>query len=228
MNENNRNIVLMNDIRIRQVKLLDNGEVFVDILQKPNHLHVDESRSQIGNHTIYYASVRRAVSEKLIAAQASLAKNVNLLIKECFRPLSLQKLFYERWLSKVASNHPDWTPDQLRQEASVWVAPIEVAPHSTGGAVDLTLMDGNGHELDMGTTFNANPIETRDAIYFMASGISSLARKNRSILKEAMESVGFVNYPTEWWHWSYGDRYWAFATKQQEAFYGSVEKPKYV
>ncbi|MDT7587682.1 MAG: zinc D-Ala-D-Ala dipeptidase, partial [Pseudonocardiales bacterium] len=36
----------------------------------------------------------------------------------------------------------------------------------------------------------------------------------------ALHSVGFVNYPTEWWHWSYGDRYWAIKTTAAAAIYG--------
>jgi D-alanyl-D-alanine dipeptidase len=31
-----------------------------------------------------------------------------------------------------------------------------------------------------------------------------------------------VNYPTEWWHWSHGDRYWAFVTGADAAFYGEI------
>jgi len=38
-----------------------------------------------------------------------------------------------------------------------------------------------------------------------------------------MTVAGFVNYPTEWWHWSYGDRYWAYATHRSAAIYGPVE-----
>jgi hypothetical protein len=35
-----------------------------------------------------------------------------------------------------------------------------------------------------------------------------------------MGSAGFINYSTEWWHWSYGDRYWALITKADSAIYG--------
>ena len=34
--------------------------------------------------------------------------------------------------------------------------------------------------------------------------------------------VGLVNYPTEWWHWSYGDRYWALISGADAALYGPV------
>ena len=74
--------------------------------------------------------------------------------------------------------HSDWTFDRLHQETSVYIAPVDVAPHSTGGAVDLTLIDANGDELDMGTSFNADPIETSNAIYFMNATELSLNNFN--------------------------------------------------
>ncbi|WP_326954540.1 M15 family metallopeptidase [Amycolatopsis sp. NBC_01286] len=40
------------------------------------------------------------------------------------------------------------------------------------------------------------------------------------LLIGAMSAGGFVNYPSEWWHWSYGDRYWALATETAHAPYG--------
>jgi zinc D-Ala-D-Ala dipeptidase len=35
-----------------------------------------------------------------------------------------------------------------------------------------------------------------------------------------MDAGGFINYPQEWWHWSYGDRYWAFQTSAEATLYG--------
>lgn len=39
---------------------------------------------------------------------------------------------------------------------------------------------------------------------------------------DVLEAVGFVNYPTEYWHWSYGDRYWAYHKQKSNALYTSV------
>jgi D-alanyl-D-alanine dipeptidase len=50
------------------------------------------------------------------------------------------------------------------------------------------------------------------------------ARHNREILCDALTRAGFVNYPTEWWHWSYGDRYWAFVTGAPVAPYGHMSR----
>ena len=46
------------------------------------------------------------------------------------------------------------------------------------------------------------------------------ASANRQLLLSSMRAVGFVNYSHEWWHYSYGDRYWAFRTNAPAAIYG--------
>jgi zinc D-Ala-D-Ala dipeptidase len=56
-----------------------------------------------------------------------------------------------------------------------------------------------------------------------AANLSAMARRNRRVLMTALAAAGLVNYPTEWWHWSYGDRYWALLTGQPAAIYGLVQ-----
>ncbi|MGW2785442.1 M15 family metallopeptidase [Streptomyces populi] len=107
--------------------------------------------------------------------------------------------------------------------AHLHVSPPEIAPHSTGAAVGLTLVDADGRELDMGTPVNANPEESDGACYSAADGISGRARAHRRLLSDALIAAGLVNYPTEWWHWSYGDRYRALATGAGHALYGPRE-----
>lgn len=71
--------------------------------------------------------------------------------------------------------------------------------HNVGVAVDLTLVDrASGDELEMGTAYDTF---TESAHTANASG---LAARNRQKLVEAMTRAGFVNYPREWWHFSYG------------------------
>ena len=48
------------------------------------------------------------------------------------------------------------------------------------------------------------------------------ARAHRELLARVLGGAGLVNYPTEWWHWSYGDRYWALMTGAPAALYGLV------
>jgi D-alanyl-D-alanine dipeptidase len=44
----------------------------------------------------------------------------------------------------------------------------------------------------------------------------------RDLLNRALAAVGLVNYPPHWWHWSYGDRFWACATQASHARYGPL------
>jgi hypothetical protein len=57
-----------------------------------------------------------------------------------------------------------------------------------------------------------------------AYGIGPDARAHRELLREVLQAEGLVNYPTEWWHWSYGDRYWAWVTGAAHATYGPINQ----
>lgn len=110
-------------------------------------------------------------------------------------------------------------------KASRFVSPPEVAPHVSGAAIDLSLADLDGDEVDMGTPIDTSPLDSDGACYFAAENISSAARQNRTVLSVALTAAGLVNYPTEWWHWSYGDRYWALMTGAEHALFGPMRSP---
>jgi zinc D-Ala-D-Ala dipeptidase len=151
-----------------------------------------------------------------------LPKDLRFLVKEGYRPLHIQQRAFDRALQRAKLQFPNKNSADLIAEASKYVAPPNIAPHPTGGAIDLTLVDVNGSELDLGTPYDAIPQETDNATFFDAANISEEARKNRQILAHALQSVGFVNDFTEWWHWSYGDRYWAVMTQATQALYPAV------
>jgi D-alanyl-D-alanine dipeptidase len=58
-----------------------------------------------------------------------------------------------------------------------------------------------------------------------AVGLTSEQRGNRETLVTLMGKAGFMSYPGEWWHYSYGDREWAAYQGLKEAFYGRAEDP---
>ena len=101
---------------------------------------------------------------------------------------------------------------ELDRLTSRFVAPVDVAPHVAGAAVDLTLVDVCGDALDLGTPIDATPEQSDGRCWFAAAGIGADARAHRDLLRRVLEGQGLVNYPTEWWHWSFGDRYWALLT----------------
>ncbi|MFD4672613.1 M15 family metallopeptidase [Lentzea sp. NPDC058450] len=84
------------------------------------------------------------------------------------------------------------------------------SPHVAGAAVDVTLCTVDEVELDLGAV---NAVTTE-------SGYTAEARHNRDVLAEALSGAGLVNCPGAWWHWSYGDRYWAYLTGSPQAWYG--------
>jgi D-alanyl-D-alanine dipeptidase len=214
-------IVLIADERVLQIPIIENGEPLVDVAQLPP-IRLSERRARL------YAGfrlVRQSVAEKLAAAAAALPSGVSLFFEEGHRPVWLQRQYYDRYRGRLSLAHPEWEAARLALETSKYVAPPDIVPpHSTGGAVDLTLCAGEDQELDMGTTSDGSPADSDTLSYTFSPQISPAARQNRALLIEIMSGQGFVNYPTEWWHWSYGDRYWAYQTHQTNALYATVDR----
>lgn len=196
-------IVLMSDPRATAIPVTDCGAPLVDVR---GTLLVDDRRADT---TGSYAHLRRCVLDRLDHAQALLPDGLRLLFVEGYRPPDLQRLYFEKYADELRAANPAWSGEQVHQAASRYVSPPEIAPHSAGAAVDLTLVDADGTELDMGTRVNAGPEESDGACYTDAASISPQARANRTLPADALSAAALVNYPTEWWHWSYGDRYWA-------------------
>ncbi|MEV6522827.1 M15 family metallopeptidase [Longispora sp. NPDC051575] len=211
-------MILLSDPRVAAVPLRDNGEALVDLREVPDLL-VDP---RLADPAGAYAHLRENAVDRLLAAQRALPDGLRLLVVEGYRPLGLQKTYFDGYRDELRLSYPDWDPARLHVEASKYVSPPEVAPHSTGGTVDLTLCTAEGVELDMGTLVNDSPLASGDAC-FTGSAVSAAARGNRDVLGTVLGAAGFVNYPTEWWHWSFGDRYWALSTRAAATRYGPVE-----
>jgi D-alanyl-D-alanine dipeptidase len=170
-----------------------------------------------------YALLREGVAWRLARAAKLLPAGLRLLVTEGYRPLDLQIRYFEEYAAELRAAHPDWSEAYLHTQTSRSLSPPEIGPHVAGAAVDLTLCTADGTELDLGTPVNASPEESDGACYTAAPNISGTACRNRRTLTAALTTAGLVNYPTEWWHWSYGDRYWAMATGASTALYGSAD-----
>lgn len=199
------------------------GEPFADFHDVENIL-VDDSKQWITSQSIHFAKARRSVVKKLMAASFTLPRGIHLKVIEAYRPLSIQRLEFDRQRAIVRAANPALSEADVNMEASRFSAPPHVAPHPTGAAVDLTLCDENGHELDLGTSLNAVLTNNTTATYTDAAQIGDAAKKWRALLVSTLTAQGLINYPTEWWHWSYGDRYWAFVAKHPAARYGPREE----
>ncbi|MEU5998241.1 M15 family metallopeptidase [Streptomyces sp. NPDC047197] len=209
-------ITLMSDPKVAAVPVQECGERLVDV-RHAGTLLVD-TRAQDADDA--FARLREGVLARILHAQTLLPDGLRLLFVEGYRPPWLQRGYFEEYESRLRDLNPTWTAERLHTAASRYVSPPEIAPHSAGSAVDLTLADADGRELDLGTRMNASPEESDGACYTDADNITAAARRNREILGAALRGAGLVNYPTEWWHWSYGDRYWALAEGAPHALYG--------
>ncbi|MEO8102109.1 MAG: M15 family metallopeptidase [Betaproteobacteria bacterium] len=133
--------------------------------------------------------------EKSVAWLASQQPDLQLMVLDAMRPQRVQE---QLW-------------DALRDtDLQMYLAnPVRGSIHSFGMAVDITVIDKQGNELDMGTSFDdltelSHPAKENE---FLASG--ALNRKqldNRRLLREAMRHGGFAGINTEWWHFDCGDR----------------------
>ena len=129
--------------------------------------------------------LRREAAEALAAAIA-LARPLGLRLRifDALRPVEAQ------W--KLWNHTPD--PEFLAD-------PRRGSPHSRGVAVDLTLLDGGGCELDMGTEFDAfTPLS-----HHARTDVPAEAQSNRMLLMGMMTSAGWDFYRNEWWHYQLFD-----------------------
>lgn len=214
-------MILIGDPRVSCIEINECNERLVDIKVATEELLIDTSRKDVQKASLSISHLRESVISRLVLAQQLLPSKYRLFIKECYRPLSVQKQLFDYCIADLRTKRPEFSEGDACAEASKYVAPPSgVPPHSTGGAVDLTLWTNDG-ELDLGTPVNASPWETRGATYtYPARPITGAS--DRQLLVEVMTSCGFVNYPSEWWHWSYGDQYWAFIRGEPYAIYGTV------
>lgn len=108
-------------------------------------------------------------------------KGYRIKIFDCYRPLSVQKKMWE-----IVPN-------------SNYVAnPARGSLHNRGGAVDITLVDEDGKELDMGTSFDFfGPESAHDFQDFPKEVL-----KNRKLLKKIMLRYNFESLDSEWWHYN--------------------------
>ena len=208
-------IVSIADSRVAAVPIADCGEELTDV--RDAGLLVDETRGSIQRISDNPFLIRSGVLARLLEAESRLPRGHRLQVKEGWRPISVQGEIYAHHVRLLRAESPGATEESLRHDAARYVAPPDGAPpHSTGGAIDLVVLRGPV-PLDLGGGFN----EPGERSAMATQDIGPAARRNRGHLAAAMEGAGFVNYPYEWWHWSYGDRYWAFSLGMPTAIYGA-------
>lgn len=219
-------ILLIADPKVLAVPIIDNHELMVDLKKQSDIVYGPSP--EIPNNTDY-TKLRKTVYEKLKQAQALLPQGLHFCLYEGYRSLQLQKTLFDARFAKVKAEHPGRSQQQLFNETTKLVSPVvnldsskNIPPHATGGAVDVYLLNEKGEVVDMGIHPKDWMKDLNGSLSLTNSNvISKEAKKYRQIMSDALSHVGFVNYPTEYWHWSYGDRYWAYNKHKSHAIYDS-------
>lgn len=219
-------LMFIADPKILAVNIIDNHEPMMDLKQ---HKGIAYGPSPEIPHNTDYTKLRKTVYVRLMQAQTFLPKGLHFCLYEGYRSLELQEVLFDNRFTKVKKLHSDWGQDELFNETTRLVSPIinqdgskNIPPHSTGGAIDVYLINDKGESVDMGIHPKDWMLDNDGSISIPTShSISAEAKKNRKIMSEALLKAGFVNLSTEYWHWSYGDRYWAYHKHEPHAIYGS-------
>ena len=216
-------IILIGDPRVLSVETTECGEPFVDLRTVHRRIAVDGTRSQAAGLSPYFCFARQGVAARLSQAAELLPNDLVFQVKDAYRPAARQREFFTYTLNQYRTMFPDLDEGVLFLKASAFVAPLETAPHPTGAAVDLTLATADGVRLDMGSEMDADPEIQGNRTHFAWRDCTVVQRHNRDLLASVLLGAGLVNYPTEWWHWSYGDKYWGLLTGNP-AIYSAVNE----
>ena len=111
-------------------------------------------------------------------------KNLGIKLFDCYRPGPVQQKLWDK-VPNASYVTPPWKGSQ----------------HNRGAAVDLTIVDQNGQQLDMGTAFDFFGEEAHHTY----TKHTAIIHDNRTLLKTLMEHFGFSSIRTEWWHYSIKD-----------------------
>lgn len=177
----------------------------------------------------YY--LRQGVLNALIEAQNNLQQNQQgwrISIFDAYRPIAVQQFMVDyTFQSLISARKLNLAELSTQQQETLWQEvyqfwavpsdnPATPPPHSTGAAIDVTLVDAEGKIVEMGSPIDEISPRSQPQYYANASTPAEKRyHQNRQILNAAMNSGAFCRHPQEWWHFSLGDQIWALQYNQK-------------
>lgn len=165
--------------------------------------------------------LRRTVADKIYKIADKLPDDTYIKIYSAYRSRIRIEEIWKQEVEKIEKENPDMLRGEVLSLAKFKVSPpnTNMGGHDTGAAIDLALCDRNGNDLDYGTRYHENAQAKSTVV------LTSEQKQNRKYLSKLMKSQGFIQQPSQWWHYSYGDRYWAvYRGRRHGAIYGAAEK----
>ncbi|MBS3904362.1 MAG: D-alanyl-D-alanine carboxypeptidase family protein [Simkania sp.] len=215
------------DPSIIAIPIKECGEPLVDLRQQ-TYIAFGPPPERPDN--ICYTKLRKTVYDKLCQAQDLLPKGIRFCLYEGWRSLDLQNELFQSMYENNRNTQPHLTPQELFIETTKLVSPLvlldgsrNIPPHATGAAIDVYLIGPDNAPLNMGILLDQWSSDHGGRLSCTHSSyIDQEAKHHRHIMTSALSQVDFVNYPNEYWHWSYGDRYWAYHRQASHAIYNVI------
>ena len=223
MKQNKCNLVIaeMNDLI--HVPVVELGEKLVNLTKTLKHCVCVYQQQDMVPYVGEDLWVRESVAIKLqiiIDKLEIIYPSYYLKIVYGYRHPDIQEFYFERRKKQVIIDNPDLDNDAINEIVNTMTAFPLTAGHPTGGAIDLTLCIKDGTEIDMGT--GISDFRDKEKINTYSENLTNFQKFNREILHDFMVKEEFAPYYGEWWHFSYGDREWAFFYKKPNAIYDKV------
>ncbi|MBQ9011143.1 MAG: D-alanyl-D-alanine carboxypeptidase family protein [Bacilli bacterium] len=201
---------------IRKVKLEENNEPLVRVDTDSNIVISDRLAPPV--------YLRKTVYEKLkFMGQMLEEYGYRIKLYDAYRSFEDQQRSWDRRYKETKEQHPDLPESEIERLTRLKVSKItdknNVGGHQTGGAIDITLVDKDGKELNMGTRYAEHNSKTKTK----SNDLTVEEKSNRDLLVGLLEKLDFVNFPNEWWHFAYGDKMWAAYKFKRHCFYGYIE-----
>ncbi|MBE9055220.1 M15 family metallopeptidase [Sphaerospermopsis sp. LEGE 08334] len=221
-----------------QISIIECGEPLVKIplerfaVETPHPY--EKLGADYGGYSAYF--LRASVVENLIEAQNYLQllhPGWYIQIFDAYRPVAVQQFMVDYSFAQAVQARGLIESDlSTQQREEIWQQVYEIwavpsldmntpPPHSTGAAVDITLVNENGEVVNMGSPIDEMSERSHPDYYAHSDAHRHQEyHHHRELLLNVMLKAGFQRNPREWWHFSFGDQMWAWLCNQPTARYG--------
>lgn len=204
-----------------KVPVIDNGEQMVEL--DTSIFKIDVRKKDMEPYTGDRVFVRKQLAEKLVKVN-ELVKEDNpdckILVTYGYRSPEVQQKYFSERLADVNSKFPEKTDAEKIELAHAMSAHPDSAGHTCGAAIDISIWDSKTEtEWDMGSQI-AQFDEKAETLF---AELTEVQKNNRLYLQSIMMKENFAPFLGEWWHFSYGDKEWAFFYDEPNAIYNTVK-----
>lgn len=201
------------------IQIKECGEPLVDLKKACPGLIIQlNSKRRKKEKTIY---LRKTVAEMICQAKKNLPKGMTFVVGDGWRPQYMQKEIFTWFIKHCSNQFPTWSKSKVIKKVKEYVAPLDgdrASGHMTGGAIDLRLWKNN-RKIPM----KSSKLTYQENAQSSQPKLPKHIQKNRKILFDVLSKTKLTNCEREYWHWSYGDFWWAKRGEKKTAIYGVIK-----